>query len=200
MNLLKANWYGKVGQTVGAKWKDKSTIRTYAKPSNPDTQAQRTIRAGFKDITSYAALFSDQIKYLTSLDTRSMSVRNAIIKANKEQIEAGVMTVADLVVNKGGLPNVNNFALGAATAGSDLTATFVKPAATNITDAAIIVVVAVDAEEKVAVAAKADLDEGTITIPLKPIAGQKVDVFYWVIDYRGSARVGSNNGYTTVTA
>ena len=90
MNLLKANWEGKVGQTVGAKWKNKSTIRTYTKPSNPDTAAQQSVRTVFGDMTSFVALFADQIKYLSALDTAGQSVRNAIIQANKDQIEAGL--------------------------------------------------------------------------------------------------------------
>ena len=91
MNLLKADWKGKVGQTVGAKWKNLSTIRTYTKPSNPDTAAQQVTRSGFKEVSSFAALFSDQIKQLSALDTRGMSVRNAIISANSEMVKNGAL-------------------------------------------------------------------------------------------------------------
>ena len=52
MNLLKANWEGKVGQTVGAKWKNKSTIRTYTKPSNPNTAGQQSVRGVFAEMTA----------------------------------------------------------------------------------------------------------------------------------------------------
>ena len=69
MNLLKANWEGKVGQTVGAKWKNKSTIRTYTKPSNPNTSGQQSVRGVFAEMTSFVAMFADQIKYLSALNT-----------------------------------------------------------------------------------------------------------------------------------
>lgn len=199
MNLLKAKWDGKVGQTVGAKWKNLATIRTYAKPSNPNTSAQQTIRTGFKQVTSFVALFSDLIRYQSSLDTRGQSVRNAIISANKTQIVAGTITKADLIVNKGGLPNVTSASLGTPAAGTNLTLTYTKPVATNITSKAKIVAVAVDEENKIAGIGVGALAAQTVTIAMAPLAGATVDVYYWVIDYRGSARVGSYSGYLTAT-
>lgn len=199
MNLLKAKWDGKVGQTVGAKWKNLATIRTYAKPSNPNTSAQQTIRTGFKQVTSFVALFSDLIRYQSSLDTRGQSVRNAIISANKTQIVAGTITKADLIVNKGGLPNVTAASLDTPAAGTNLTLTYTKPVATNITSKAKIVAVAVDEENKIAGVGVGPLADQTVTIAMAPLAGATVDVYYWVIDYRGSARVGSYSGYLTAT-
>lgn len=199
MNLLKANWIGKVGETVGAKWKNKKVIRTYSIPSNPRTDAQVSVRTVFKDMTGYVALFADQIKYLSSLDTRGMSVRNAILSANKAQVVAGAFDEATLVVNKGGLPNATAFTAGLTTAGNSFTATWTKPTATNITEKAKMVVVAVDPEAKVAVAASALLSAETITVSMPLTAGNAVHVYYYVIDYRGSSRVGSVNGYQTGT-
>lgn len=199
LNILKANWIGKVGETVGSKWKNKKVIRTYSIPSNPRTDAQVQVRTVFKDMTGFVALFSDQIKYLSSLDTRGMSVRNAILKANKAQVEAGAFDASTLVVNKGGLPNVSAFTAGLTTAGANFTATWTKPAATNISEKAVLVVVAVDATSKVAVASSALVSAETITVAMPLTAGNKVDVFYYIIDYRGSSRVGSVNGYATGT-
>lgn len=199
MNLLKAKWDGKVGQTVGAKWKNLATIRTYAKPSNPNTSAQQTIRTGFKQVTSFVALFSDLIRYQSSLDTRGQSVRNAIISANKTQIVAGSITKASLIVNKGGLPNVTGASLVTPTVGTNLTLRYTKPVATNITAKAKIVAVAVDEGNKIAGVGVGALAAETVTIAMAPLAGATVDVYYWVIDYRGSARVGSYSGYLTAT-
>lgn len=199
MNLLKANWIGKVGETVGAKWKNKKTIRTYSIPANPKTDAQMTVRNTFKGITSFVALFSDQIKYLTSLDVRGMSVRNAIIKANKEQIETGAFSEADLIVNKGGLPVVSNFAVSGYTTTGTIAATWTKPAATNLSEKARMVVVMVDNTAKVAVAADALLSAETINVPMLGTAGNRIDVYYYIIDYRGSSRVGSISQYTSGT-
>lgn len=199
LNLLKGSWDGKVGQTVGGKWKNKQTIRTYTKPSNPNTQAQQNVRTVFKDITSFVALFADQIKYYNSLDTRGQSVRNAIIQLNKGQIETGAFAKPSLLINRGGLPNVTGFAPSSPTAGSALTATFTAPAATNISDKAIIVAVVVDEANLIAGVGTALLSTGTVTVNTTLTSGASLDVYYWVIDYRGSSRVGSISGYVTAT-
>lgn len=199
MNLLKANWIGKVGETVGAKWKNLKTIRTYSIPSNPKTEAQTTVRTVFKGLTGFVALFSDQIKYLSSLDTRGMSVRNAIIKANADMVSAGEFKPEDLVVNKGGLPNVTAFTAGLTTAGASFSATWTKPVATNLTSKAKLVVVAVNAESNVAVAKDVALDAETVTVDMPLISGEVTHVYYYVIDYRGSSRVGSVSGHVQGT-
>ena len=62
LNLIKGKWDGKVGQLVGSKWKDKATLRAYAVPANPNTQAQQIVRNVFKQMTSFVALFSDQVR------------------------------------------------------------------------------------------------------------------------------------------
>jgi len=198
LNLIQGKWNGKVGQLVGAKWKNKATLRAYAVPSNPKTQAQQTVRNVFKDITSFVALFSDQIRYLSSLNTRGQSVRNAIIQANKDMIDNGTFDKTQLVVNKGGLPNATG--VSATYAGGNATISFTAPVATNITAQAILVAAVVDETNKVANAGSALLTAGTATVNVALASGVTADVYYWIIDYRGSARVGSFSGHTTVTA
>ena len=198
MNLLKANWEGKVGQTVGAKWKDKSTIRTYTKPSNPDTEAQRTVRTAFGDMTAFVALFSDQIKYLSALNTRGMSVRNAIIKANKAQIDTGTFDPATLLVSKGGLPNVTGAA--AAYSAGKVTVTGTKPVATNISDQAQFVAVVADKTGKRGFANVADLgDTPSVEVDTGTLEAGEYDVYAYILDKRGSSKVGSNSVHLTVT-
>ena len=141
MNLLKANWEGKVGQTVGAKWKNKSTIRSYTKPSNPDTAAQQKVRGAFGSMTSFVALFADQIKYLSALNTAGQSVRNAIIQANKTQIETGTFDKSTLLISKGGLQKVAG-ETGTAEAGI-VTINWTNPTATNFTENAKLIAVLV---------------------------------------------------------
>lgn len=46
-NFLKGGYVGKLGQTVGQRWKDKRIIRTYTKPRNPRTPAQQAMRQNF---------------------------------------------------------------------------------------------------------------------------------------------------------
>lgn len=198
MNLLKANWYGKVGQTVGAKWKNKSTIRTYTKPANPDTAAQQTVRGGFASITSFVALFADGIRYKSALDTAGQSVRNAIIKLNKEMVAAGSLTKADLLISKGGLqkPAVS----AAALATGKVSVTFAAPTATNFTNKAKLIVVAVDDVDGVVDVFEAAPDAATATGTVTFSSSNNVDVYAYWLDFRGSNKVASASVYKQITA
>lgn len=198
MNLLKANWYGKVGQTVGAKWKNKSTIRTYTKPANPDTAAQQTVRGGFASITSFVALFADGIRYKSALDTAGQSVRNAIIKLNKEMVAAGSLTKANLLISKGGLqkPAVS----AAALATGKVSVTFAAPTATNFTNKAKLIVVAVDDVDGVVDVFEAAPDAATATGTVTFSSSNNVDVYAYWLDFRGSNKVASASVYKQITA
>lgn len=198
MNLLKANWYGKVGQTVGAKWKNKSTIRTYTKPANPDTAGQQLVRGGFAAITTFVALFADGIRYKSALDTAGQSVRNAIIKLNKEMVAAGTLTKADLLISKGGLQKP---AVSAASLVSDkVSVTFAAPTATNFTNKAKLIVVAVDSVDGVVDVFEAAPDAGTAAGTVTFSGSNDVDVYAYWLDYRGSNKVASASVYKAITA
>lgn len=198
MNLLKANWYGKVGQTVGAKWKNKSTIRTYTKPANPDTAGQQTVRGGFAAITSFVALFADGIRYKSALDTAGQSVRNAIIKLNKEMVAAGTLTKANLLISKGGLqkPAVS----AASLVSNKVSVTFAAPTATNFTNKAKLIVVAVDAVDGVVDVFEAAPDAATAAGTVTFGGSNTVDVYAYWLDYRGSNKVASASVYKAITA
>lgn len=198
MNLLKANWYGKVGQTVGAKWKNKSTIRTYTKPANPDTAAQQTVRGGFASITSFVALFADGIRYKSALDTAGQSVRNAIIKLNKEMVAAGTLTKADLLISKGGLqkPAVS----AASLVSNKVSVTFAAPTATNFTNKAKLIVVAVDDVDGVVDVFEAAPDAATAAGTVAFSGSNNVDVYAYWLDFRGSNKVASTSVYKQITA
>ena len=196
MNLLKANWEGKVGQTVGAKWKNKSTIRTYTKPSNPNTQAQKTVRTAFAEMTTFVAMFADQIKYLSALNTSGQSVRNAIIQANKMQIAGGAFDKATLMVSKGGLQKVAGEA-GSASSGK-VTINWSAPTATNFTaDAKLIAVLVQEATGLVEVLEAKATDtsvESTMTFQ-----NGTVDAYVYFLDKRGSNKVASVSDYISVS-
>lgn len=83
LNILKGGWTNSVGVTTGAKWKDLLVIKTKADPSNPDTLAQQHIRSGFSVTSAFFALFAPSLKDCNTLNTRSMSERNALMKLNK---------------------------------------------------------------------------------------------------------------------
>ena len=198
MNLLKGNWEGKVGQTVGAKWKNKSTIRTYTKPSNPKTAAQMSVRSAFAQMTAYVALFADQIKYLSALNTSGQSVRNAIILANKMQISDGTFNKATLMVSKGGLQKVTNEQ--ATESAGKITVTWDKPTATNFTkDAKLIAICVQESIGLVEVLEAEAKPAGNATVSGNITFGAgDVDVFVYFLDKRGSNKVASLSDYLTV--
>ena len=191
MNLLKANYSGRVGQTVGAKWKKYSTLRTYTVPSNPNTEEQQKVRRGFSDITSFVALFADQIKYKTALDTSGMSLRNAIIKANKASIKDENFNLKNLIISKGGLqkPAGTAFTVTAGIAKWTWTA----PTATNFSANAKAIAVFVDADDQIVEVVEADVTglsaEGTTDFG----ANSDVYGFLYFLDKRGSNKVASLN-------
>lgn len=198
MNLLKGNWEGKVGQTVGAKWKNKSTIRTYTKPSNPKTAAQMSVRSAFAQMTAYVALFADQIKYLSALNTSGQSVRNAIIQANKMQISDGTFDKATLMVSKGGLQKVTNEQ--ASESAGKITVTWDKPTATNFTKDAKLVAICVQESSGLVEVLEAEAKPaGSATVSGNITFGAgDVDVFVYFLDKRGSNKVASLSDYLTV--
>ena len=198
MNLLKGNWEGKVGQTVGAKWKNKSTIRTYTKPSNPKTAAQMSVRSAFASMTAYVALFADQIKYLSALNTSGQSVRNAIIQANKMQISDGTFNKSTLMVSKGGLQKVTNEQ--ATQAAGKITVTWDKPTATNFTKDAKLVAICVQESSGLVEVLEAEakpVGNATVSGNITFAAGN-VDIYVYFLDKRGSNKVASLSDYLTV--
>lgn len=199
LNLVKGKWDGKVGQLVGSKWKDKATLRSYAVPSNPNTQKQQTTRRGFGDISKFVALFADQIKALSPLNTRSMTVRNAILMLNKQMIAAGTLTAADLQISRGGLPAVSTVAITASEAGGKATATWTPVAGSTITEKAVVVVVVVDSANNSAYVGSALNTAGTLEISGTFSTAANLDCYAYLLDFRGSAKVGSVSVYKQVT-
>ena len=195
VNLLRASYEGKLGQTVGAKWKSSATIRTLAKPANPDTQKQQTVRTGFTQITQFVARFTDQLKYLSALQTRNMSVRNAIIKLNKDMVADGALVKADLLVSKGGLQKPAGVAASASSTG--VTVTWSEPTATNFTSDARAIIVLVVEDKDIAIVADEAVSAKTKTIDVELSSGDVADVYVYYIDWRGSNKIGSDSVYAT---
>lgn len=195
LNLLKANWTGKVGQTVGAKWKNKSTIRSYTKPAYTNTPAQQIIRQGFGEITSFVALFADQIRSLSALDTKGMSVRNAIIKLNRDMVQAGSLDPSDLLVSRGGLPKVGGFSANIPAGRNSINATWTAATGATISDRARVVVIAADSDYNFAAVGYALNSAGTLSISATVPTGCTPHIYYYLLDYRGSSRVASPSDY-----
>lgn len=196
MNTLKGNYTGKVGQTVGSKWKNLSTERVFTKPSNPNTEAQQTVRTGFKDINAFVALFADQIRYKSALDTSGMSVRNAIVKLNKSMVAGGTFDKTNLLISKGGLQKVSGEA-GTASGGV-VTITWNAPTATNFTSAAKLIAVLVQADSGMVEVVEAAANAETVSGTLQFSAG-KVDAYVYFLDKRGSNKIASASDYLEIT-
>lgn len=205
MNTLKGNYIGKVGKTVGAKWKNLSTERVLTKPSNPNTQAQQTVRSGFKAINAFVALFADQIRYKSALDTSGMSVRNAIVKLNKQMVANNAFVKADLIVSKGGLQKVSGET--ASQAAGKVTIQWDAPTATNFTDNAKLVAIMVQESSGMVEVAEAEANpasatdrkiESTLTFDTSAGA-DNIDVYVYFLDKRGSNKIASLSDYIEVS-
>lgn len=200
MNLLKANWSGKVGQTVGAKWKDKSTIRVFTKPAYTNTPAQQTIRSGFGDVSAFVALFAEQIKSLSALDTKGMSVRNAILKLNKDQIVDGQLDAATLKVSRGGLPHPANMQATIPAGLTKFAFTWTPAVGATISAKAKVVFIVVNSALNFAAVGSALNSAGTFDLQAAVPPSQPFNVYTYLIDYRGSSRVGSTSDYANPTS
>ena len=200
LNLLKGAYTGKVGKTVGAKWKNLSTVRTFTKPANPKTEAQVSVRSAFKDINSFVARFSDAIKYLSAWNTAGMSVRNAIVKAHKAMIDTGTFDKETLQISKGGLAKPTNLAgTWSSSAGGTIGYTWAKPIASNISADAKMIIVAVDEIndlfEVLDVKASAETATGAVNFPSTAV----LSVYGYILDKHGSVKVASNSVKVTLS-
>lgn len=196
LHFMTGGYTGKLGETTGAKWKSVKTVRQYATPSNPNTEAQQTVRGGFKAVNAFVALFADQIRYLSGLDTSKMSVRNAIVKLNKEAVAANNFNKSTLIISKGGLQKVNGE--NATATANKITVTWTKPTATNFTSEAVLVAVMVQEESGMVEVVTAKADAETVSGNLAFEAGD-VDVYVYYLDKRGSNKIASLSDYIKVT-
>lgn len=87
MGILKAgilgNVTGKIGGAVATNWKGKNVVRSYAKPANPQTEAQTTQRTKFSFTVAFAQTILTSIihKFWYNLNS-GMSEFNSFMKKN----------------------------------------------------------------------------------------------------------------------
>ena len=150
-------------------------------------------------MTSFVALFADQIKYLSALNTAGQSVRNAIIQANKTQIDAGTFDKSTLLISKGGLQKVAG-ETGTAAAGV-VTVNWSNPTATNFTENAKLIAVLVQPSSGLVEVIEADakaLGSPSVTGSIVFENGT-VDAYVYFLDKRGSNKVASISDYLSIT-
>jgi hypothetical protein len=127
-----------------------------------------------------------------------MSVRNAIIKLNKVQVSAGALDPATLQISRGGLPIISGAAAVLNTQKTILTFTWNKAEGATISAKAKVVVIVVDDTTNFAAVSSVLNTEETLAIPAAYPADTTLNVHFYLVDYRGSSRVGSPSGYLAV--
>ncbi len=95
-NFLSGGYYGKLGATVGQRWKNKRTIRTYVVPANPRTPTQQANRSKFADAVTFAQMGMQMNYYCTLFDDSNITKWNYRMKVARELKNAGVSSL-DLI-------------------------------------------------------------------------------------------------------
>ena len=95
-NFLSGGYYGKLGATVGQRWKNKRTIRTYVVPANPRTPTQQANRGKFADAVTFAQMGMQMNYYCTLFDDPNFTKWNYRMKVARELKNAG-LTDLDLI-------------------------------------------------------------------------------------------------------
>lgn len=101
-NFLSGGYYGKLGVTVGQRWKNKRTIRTYVIPANPRTPAQQANRSGFGAVVPYAQVgmaMNYKASCVQSADMTEWNVRMSIARELVKNGEEGLNLIPLYPVN-----------------------------------------------------------------------------------------------------
>ena len=95
-NFLSGGYYGKLGATVGQRWKNKRTIRTYVKPTNPRTEVQQANRNKFANAVTFAQMGMQMNYYATVFVDPNFTHWNYRMKVARELRNQG-LTGLDLI-------------------------------------------------------------------------------------------------------
>ena len=95
-NFLSGGYYGKLGATVGQRWKNKRTIRTYVKPANPRTEVQQANRNKFANAVTFAQMGMQMNYYATLFVDPNFTHWNYRMKVARELKNNG-LTGLDLI-------------------------------------------------------------------------------------------------------
>lgn len=89
-NFLSGGYYGKLGATVGQRWKNKRTIRTYVIPKNPRTPTQQANRGKFADAVTFAQMGLQMNYYCTLFEDPNFTKWNYRMKTARELRNSGL--------------------------------------------------------------------------------------------------------------
>lgn len=89
-NFLSGGYYGKLGATVGQRWKNKRTIRTYVVPFNPRTEKQQANRGSFANAVQYAQMGLQMNYYATCFENETFTRWNYRMRTARDLKTAGL--------------------------------------------------------------------------------------------------------------
>lgn len=107
-NFLGGGYIGKLGQTVGQRWKDQKIVRTYVKPANPNTPAQQNARAMFATANKLAQQAMNINGHTGVWDTSTCPEYSQRVGQAMRRLRAGYTEQQSLpLYPEGSLPEVN---------------------------------------------------------------------------------------------
>ncbi len=89
-NFLSGGYYGKLGETVGQRWKNKRTIRTYVIPRNPRTEKQQANRGLFANAVTFAQIGMQMNYYATCFLSEEFTQWNYRMRVARQLREKGL--------------------------------------------------------------------------------------------------------------
>lgn len=89
-NFLSGGYYGKLGETVGQRWKNKRTIRTYVIPRNPRTEKQQANRGLFANAVTFAQIGLQMNYYATCFLSEEFTQWNYRMRVARQLREKGL--------------------------------------------------------------------------------------------------------------
>lgn len=89
-NFIAGGFYGKLGETVGQRWKNKRTMRVYVVPKDPRTPEQVAFRSKFKSSVPLAQFAMRLNKGAPCWDNENMTEWQFRMSTAKLRVDAGV--------------------------------------------------------------------------------------------------------------
>lgn len=113
-DLLGGGYTGKLGQTIGQRWKNIYTMRTYTKPANPQTEAQQANRTAFQKAVEFAQKGQQMNYHSAAFDTAhntEWAQRMTVAKLNCNQTLPDLANIPIVPQYFASNPTITNIAL-----------------------------------------------------------------------------------------
>jgi hypothetical protein len=112
IRLISGEIRGSVGAITGQKWKSIQVVKAKTSPANPNTQAQRIHREGFKLATALGVpLVSQVYRYFKPRKKRNQTNFNYFMALNREFINSGGRDYSLFRITDGNLPGIKTLAV-----------------------------------------------------------------------------------------